>query len=236
MTAPHTAVLLDAWERALPQPPAQRALTLLALAEPDADAHALAALPIGARDRRLLALRETLFGPVMETFIACPACDERLEVQLDMRSLAVSTAEGPTQARVLIDGRPVQFRIPDSTDLIAIQHLQDADGAQAELLRRCIIDGADRSIGAAAASAIVQRMSEIDRQAHTELQLDCPACAFTWQVLFDIAACLWIELNAWARRQLADIHVLASAYGWREADVLALSSARRNAYIEMVGA
>ena len=35
---------------------------------------------------------------------------------------------------------------------------------------------------------------------------------------------------------LAEVHALAAAYGWTEAEVLALSAARRRAYLELVGA
>jgi hypothetical protein len=34
---------------------------------------------------------------------------------------------------------------------------------------------------------------------------------------------------------LTEVHRLAQAYGWREAEILALSEARRHAYLELVG-
>jgi hypothetical protein len=34
---------------------------------------------------------------------------------------------------------------------------------------------------------------------------------------------------------LREVHTLAWAYGWREADILAMSPARRQFYIELVG-
>ena len=39
-----------------------------------------------------------------------------------------------------------------------------------------------------------------------------------------------------AKRLLMDVHLLARAYGWSEAEVLALSPARRRFYLEMVEA
>ena len=50
----------------------------------------------------------------------------------------------------------------------------------------------------------------------------------------DVAAFFWTELNAWAVRLLREIHALASAYGWREADILALSPKRRDLYLELI--
>ena len=42
------------------------------------------------------------------------------------------------------------------------------------------------------------------------------------------------EVQARARRLLREVDVLARAYGWTEADVLALSEQRRTAYLEIV--
>ena len=44
------------------------------------------------------------------------------------------------------------------------------------------------------------------------------------------------ELATQAKRLLREVHFLARAYGWREADILAMSARRRQAYLEMVGA
>ncbi len=44
---------------------------------------------------------------------------------------------------------------------------------------------------------------------------------------------LWSEVESWAWRTLFDVHVLASAYGWSEAAVLALGP-RRDLYLELV--
>jgi len=77
-------------------------------------------------------------------------------------------------------------------------------------------------------------MVESDPQSHIELALTCPACEQDWQVVFDIASYLWSEIQTWALRILHEVHILASAYGWREADILALSPLRRQLYLERV--
>jgi hypothetical protein len=53
--------------------------------------------------------------------------------------------------------------------------------------------------------------------------------------LFDMPAYFWSEIQMGARRLLQEVHALASAYGWRESEILMLSAARRRAYLEMVG-
>jgi hypothetical protein len=85
-------------------------------------------------------------------------------------------------------------------------------------------------------SVVVEHMATADHQADVDLALTCPACAHQWIVPFDIASFFWQEIAAWAIRILQDVHTLASAYGWSERDILAMSPNRRQAYLEMVGA
>jgi len=92
-------------------------------------------------------------------------------------------------------------------------------------------DLADELLSAAAA-----RMSEADPQADVQLSLTCPDCGHQWIACFDIAAFLWGELQAYARRLLLDVHELATAYAWPEASILAMSPARRQAYLDLVRA
>ena len=78
-------------------------------------------------------------------------------------------------------------------------------------------------------------MADADPQADVRLALDCPACGHKFLAAFDVVAYFWSEINAWAYRLLGEVHTLASAYGWREDDILALSPWRRHVYLEMVG-
>ena len=98
----------------------------------------------------------------------------------------------------------------------------------------------ERCLGSAAAEqpagvleTIVARMAECDPGASIDLSLACPHCGHRWLAVFDIVSFLWTEIDTWARRLLDDVHALATAYGWTEADVLALSPVRRQFYVEM---
>lgn len=77
-------------------------------------------------------------------------------------------------------------------------------------------------------------MLECDPQAEVLLQLTCPSCQREWMITFDIVSFLWIEIHAHAKRLLQEVHTVARAYGWHEADILALSPVRRQFYLEMV--
>ena len=77
-------------------------------------------------------------------------------------------------------------------------------------------------------------MGQSDPQAEIQLHLTCPACSRSWSVLFDIVSFFWSEICVQAKRLLREVHTLARVYGWREAEILSMSTARRQLYLEMV--
>lgn len=231
------ATLLAAWEQAAGQVPPQRALTLLAAACPDSDPQQWALAPIGERDRHLLALRERLFGTSLEALATCPACGERLELAFRTGDIAVPPGQACAEVTVHSGGYEVQCRAPDTADLLAAA---DVDDGRELLLRRCVTlarrhDGAVEpgDLPPEVLEALTEALAAADPQADTQLALTCPACAHQWSMAFDVLAYLWSEIEDWAPRMLRDVHELASAYGWSERDILAMSAARRRCYLEM---
>lgn len=236
--------LLDVWERGLARPPAERALLLLAAGHPEAAPGELAALSVGRRDARLLGLRERTFGGRLVCLVDCPGCGERLELDLDVSDVrAAPSDDAPAPELSLSAGEfEARFRLPDSRDVTAAAECPDAAVARRVLLSRCLL--AAREAGAETTleslppefvEALVEEMGRADPQADVRLNHSCPACGREWQTVFDIVSFFWSELNAWAYRVLREVHTLASAYGWREADILAMHPWRRQVYLEMVG-
>jgi hypothetical protein len=233
--------LLAVWERGLQQNALNRALTLAAAAGSGANPEALRRLNIGRRDAALLDLREEVFGPELVGLVACPRCQGNLELNLNINSLRSATEAIPEQSLTVGDFS-LLLRLPNSDDL---EHLAGipAEEARRRLFELCVLEA--RSDGGALTAEdlprqvmdqAAEKLAEMDPQAEMELSLSCPGCGHQWREAFDIASFLWSELNAWAQRLLAEVHVLARAYGWRESDVLALSATRRRFYLEMVGA
>ena len=64
---------------------------------------------------------------------------------------------------------------------------------------------------------------------------DLAAVATQTNALQAARALLWEEIEVRAHVLLGEVHRLASAYGWSEAQILALSPARRASYLAMVG-
>jgi hypothetical protein len=234
--------LLRLWERGLPQRPIERALTLLGASSPEAGLEALSQLSIGARDARLLRLRERTFGPQLKSIAACPQCSERLEFDFTVEEI-MAVPENLERAllSLSVGGYEVEFRLPDSLDLLAIASGTEVTQAERFLLARCLVsarlDDVEKTLDelpAEVVEAIVGEMGRVDPQADVQLALSCPQCGHLWQLVFDIVSYFWSELNAWAGRVLREVHALASAYGWREEEILALSAWRRQVYLGMI--
>jgi hypothetical protein len=237
------AQLLDAWEQGLSEPAGRRALPLLAAALPDASTEAVATLSIGERDRWLLTLRSWTFGPRLACVASCSSCSEQLEWTVDIADLwSAKQAELPGEISLEVDHYRVTFRVPNSLDLAALAGCADPETARLSLLERCISavereghEITSTDLPSAVANAVAKRMGEADSQADVQVDLTCPACGHGWRALFDIETFFWSEINAWARRILSEVHTLASAYGWREKDILNLSPWRRQFYLGLVG-
>ena len=235
--------ILQIWELGLCQHPLKRAVTILTVACPQMSAEEAALLTIGQRDGYLLRLRELTVGTGMNGFAVCPQCSDRLEFTLDVADIRVADNQPiESEYRLCYGEIELQFRLPNSRDLAAIASCNNPIIAQQRLIQRCVLqakqDGAILETNELSEDAIAQlakQMAECDPQAEIMLDFTCPGCNYQWQSLFDITVFFWQEIAAFAKRLLREVHTLAKAYGWREADILAMSHQRRQFYLEMVG-
>lgn len=235
--------LLEVWERGREQPPAQRALILLATAWPEMSVEELTGLSVGRRDALLLTLREQTFGSKLVCVAHCEGCGERLELSFSADEIRLPLPCGePTEVLSLSrSDYDIQFRLPNSQDLIALAGEEEVTVARRKLVERCILSarlgGTERSVEQlpeSVVTGVVEAMAQADPQANVQLALSCPNCHQQWQAAFDITEFFWSELHAWALRLMREVHTLALSYGWRERDIVALSPWRRRAYLEMV--
>ena len=240
MRALSASELLDLWEQGQGERPTRRALVLLAAAC-DQPIDALARLPVGERDARLFALRESTFGSRLTSIASCGRCGERLELSFDASDLSGAGQQIEDVLSLDVDGYQIRFRLPNSLDLMAAANLKEIGAARTLLLEQCIRSAERRGdeitagqLPESVVERISARMSEADPQADIQLALNCPVCSNEWQTAFDIESFFWIEINAWAARILGEVHILASAYGWSEQEILRVSAWRRECYLNLV--
>jgi hypothetical protein len=219
--------LLETWERGQPLSPAARLLHLAGEEARD--------LPVGAAVALLLERHRALFGPMLHGVADCVGCGIRLEVACSVDAL-LDAAPVPTQgehALLTDDDRMVRFRLPTLADLAALDHALDEETGALALLAKCLIDEAPTPSLLAQVST---RMAELDPLGDPEFFLCCAACGASFARPLDAAAFLWQETVARAQRLIGQVDALARAYGWAEADILAMSPVRRQAYLELAGA
>lgn len=222
----NSSAVLAIWERGLAVPATRRARAL-------ADDMA-GALPLGAANARMLRLRQELFGPVLECLADCTACGARLEVPVTVDALLARAGDPAPEHELTLDGVPLRFRLPALRDLDTAAAAIDADTAVTALLHACLVEP-PAELPSDVAERLGKRMAELDPLAETELDLTCVECGAAFASGLEIGGFLWQEIAAQAAKALAEVHRLASAYGWREADILALTPARRQAYLDLVG-
>jgi hypothetical protein len=218
------AATLDLWQGVEGRDPVGRLLALAAAAgrEPEE----VARLPLGRRDAILL---ELYAGEALDAMAECPVCGERAEFSVGTRELL---ARGEAAA----DPGPVGsvvWRPPDSRDVAAAAATGDPASAERVLLERC---AGSADLPPEMREAVARAMAEADPLAEVLVDVSCPACGEGFVADLDVGAFVWAELRGRAQRLIQDVDVLARAYGWTEAEVLALGDRRRAAYLELAGA
>ncbi|MFE3598873.1 hypothetical protein [Streptomyces sp. NPDC059142] len=244
MTPTGPAELLATWEAGLAQHGSGRSLLLHRAARPGAATDTLLSLPVGEREADLFALRRALFGERMQVRAECGACGAAMEFDLDATAFG---ARGPGRdgpLRVTEGEWVVEFRLPTVADLAAAGAAADAAEARRLLVARCTVsavrDGTaapperlTELLPAGVQRRLAEAAAEADPAAEVTLNVSCPECGGATAAELDISSYLWAELDTWARDLLLDVHLLATAYGWSEPEILALSPLRRRYYLEL---
>ena len=132
------------------------------------------------------------------------------------------------------------FRPPTSRDLARIAAEDDPGKAAVALVEMCRINGeagpVERSFTAEIdwteedLDAIGDKMALADPLGEIMLHFDCPECGELFDDSLDLPTFLRAEIEGRAKRLLREVHTLASAYGWGEAEILSLNPARRQFY------
>ena len=231
------------WESGHSQRPAERAVTVLSAAFPEESKEELRRLALGQCNSRLLELRDQVFGHELTGFSECANCGERLEFTLSSEALGRSSQfeAVATEFGLESDGYRLRFRLLDIEDLNAAAAGGEVNAARNRLVERCVLEArcGDRSVTVAelpetVIADLAIRLAECDAGAEVLIDLLCPTCEFKHQLSFDIASFFYMEICAQAQRLLREVHSLARTYGWREAEILAMSARRRQSYLEML--
>jgi hypothetical protein len=225
---------LALWETGHSLHPLDRGLLAAQAAFPELQ-ESVADWPMGRRNRALAEVHCAVFGSTLHGWTKCLVCAEQLEFQMDVKALARSHAPGCDERIVVGD---LSYRLPTSRDLAAVAGEKDAVTAARILMQRCCLAENPPTLGwdEEEIDAVGARMAAADPLAEILLKFDCPGCGASFEETLDLTSFLWAEMEGRAKQLLIGVHALASAYGWSEAEILSLSAARREVYLEMVRA
>jgi hypothetical protein len=224
------------WEHGAHLHALDRSALLCARARPELPAHTIGDLSLGTVTASLLHLREATFGARIQCHVDCERCGVRLELALLSTELLQPTPENLSEIDVL----GLRVRAPCLRDLAAVANESDVNRAAQQLFARCImrsaIDPGAIEVDALPDEALREvedALEALDPNADLALDVHCAACGHCGTAQLDAGELLWDEIDAHARASLYEVHVLARAYGWTEAEILGLGAARRAGYLAM---
>jgi hypothetical protein len=204
-------------------------------------------LSVGDREALLLHLRRLTLGEAMSCVLGCPACAEKLDLDLRVSELLLppyadsaevcetSIGLGDTTYRV-------RFRIPNGGDQEQAAFIAGAPEDAAQLiLQRCVHEITDEATGRRVetmppmfADRLGEVMAASDPQAEILLDLVCPACGKAFRSPFDVGGYLYRELRGRENELYREVHLLALHYHWSESQILRLSRRKRSLYLGML--
>jgi len=235
-------------------PPAARTTALLGRClavepgDPPAGAGLARSLTVGDREALLLHLRRLTLGGRLSAVLDCPACGEKLDLDLDVESLLVPPYEHERpEHEIEIDAGGeryrVRFRLPCGADQewAAPLAASDPERAARGVLERCVLSVRDGDgepfdqLPAAVSEALPGELARRDPQAEIVLRAGCPACGEAIETAFDAGAYFGLELDERSERLWREVHLLAWHYHWSEREILGLTATQRRRYLRLVG-
>src|SRR3984957_1578065 len=129
---------LDLWERGCNLHPVDQGLLALRAALPKASQDSLGDWPLGRRNRALVALRCSCFGPSLKAWTSCNRCGEKLEFEVDGEAWGASSDHVEP---IVVKGH--SFRSPTSRDLARAAGETDLGLAIRRLVGGCLMGSPD---------------------------------------------------------------------------------------------
>jgi hypothetical protein len=188
------------------------------------------------RDQILAAVYGQTFGDRIESTLRCGGCAEPFDLHFSLRQLAGALNRRPRNAAFVECGANVfesaggwRFRLPTGRDECAVAATAP-EAAEMALAARCSVD----AVQPPDLAALQNALEEIAPLFEFELKATCPECNRVHLVQFDIQTYLLRSLLNEQGRLTAEIHRVATAYGWRFEEILALKRTERRRLVGLI--
>jgi hypothetical protein len=218
-----------------PSPPRGDPVTVAVLPECPAPWLALPAVAAGSI---ALQVRRDWLGDLVRTDAACGSarCGQRVDIAFSIgdyldhhrpRAFRGAAPEPGGSGWLVLSGTEVRFRIPTVGDLLAALAAADPDET---LAQRCVRP--DR-VPAAQARRVDRALAALAPSLTSDVTGSCPECGEQLSLRFDPVSYALAELRDAAAGVHEQVWLLASAFGWREQEILRMPRRRRAIYAEL---
>jgi hypothetical protein len=182
------------------------------------------------RRQGLIAIAHATLGASLQALARCnaPGCRNQIELELGLASF---DAEAREQVELDVAGKHLVCRMPTGADLEA--WAREGRFEAAWLAARLIVEDAPGAADwtSAGLDALAAALEAADPLAALTVPVTCPCCGTGLDVTLDLEPLLLGALREVARETLEDVHRLARAYHWTEAEIVAMPRERRRAYL-----
>jgi hypothetical protein len=194
----------------------------------------LLAWPVSRRLQGLLAVTIATRGGDWSLTATCAArhCGAPMDLPLDLQAFR-REAEPAHTTCALPDGRRLEVAVPTGDDQIA--WLAAGDAEPGAIVGRLVSRPSDADdVPQPWLAPIEAALEAADPLTTLEIETVCPECGVAVSIPLDLEARCLALLAAEQPRLIDDIHALATAYHWSEAEIIAIPPARRRQYLARI--
>ena len=231
----HDEAMLEAGD-----PWATTALLGRLVSGPEAQSFDLWGLSVSDRDRLAAGVYQQLYGPRVQSSVACGACEEDMDIDFALVDLmrepdfagldAVNEDEDGVAA--WSHERLGRVRPPTLRDQVELSRWQPTGRAD-ELARRCC-QASDEPLDAQLTDELEKVLERIAPTMDVDLASACPECGEAQDLRFDLHSYLGASLMRERRFLTHEVHRLACAYGWGLDQIYSLRRDERRDFVRLI--
>lgn len=164
----------------------------------------------------------------------CAHCESRYDLLVEQSVLPSKPVDGGPWEEAVTSRGNVSVRALSGADQELIVNEPDDEAAELILLTRCT-DGHSGAIEFSAftdddIARLEQAIESVSPEVTTTVTARCPECGESNEVLVDP----YLGVTLLRTDLLEEIHTMANAYHWSEADILELPVNRRRRYLDLI--
>lgn len=187
------------------------------------------------RDMLLAAIYTHTFGSRIQGTMTCPDCEEPYDYDFDLEEIRNQLLSGFEEPAVHFRGDDVLFRFNDNElrllngeDEINLENADTTEANRILLERTCPNYSSENEID------VEQLLSEVAPIMSIDMESVCPECESRHNIEFDMQYYLMTKLRQEQRFLWYEIHRLAAAYRWSQAEILSLPRRIRKLHVNYI--